>query len=102
MVSCLKNVTYGLSTEKGTFNVKRRLLGRDAANASTELQRRSGHVNQTMEGRASRQWKSEVVRVARIKSWKTLPPQPKMDDPQEDCGEPLKYFRMGNDITHFS
>lgn len=52
MVSCLKNITYGLSTEKGNFNVEGRLLGRDAANDFTELQRRSGHVNQTMEGRA--------------------------------------------------
>lgn len=52
MVRCLKNITYGLSTEEGNFNVEGRFLRRDAANDLIELQRRSGHVNQTMEGRA--------------------------------------------------
>ena len=49
----MKNITYGLSTEKGHFSVEGRLLGRGAACDLTELQRRNGNVSQMAEGKSA-------------------------------------------------
>lgn len=93
----MKNITYGLSSKKGHFCTKGRLLGRDAASDLTELQGRSGIVSQTVEGQGltgSRRMKEEGrARVVQA--------QLKMGVLRK-TGELVKYFRIRSDITQFS